>query len=74
MYGPNGIIMEIQIRTTEMDKFAGSGIASHWQYKIGGKFSAQAFAHDWLKSIIDIKKQPLVPLIFRKYESQLTSR
>lgn len=56
LYGPNGIIMEIQIRTTEMDKFAGSGIASHWQYKIGGKFSAQAFAHDWLKSIIDIKK------------------
>ena len=49
LFGPNAIPIEVQIRTKEMDQFAESGIASHWQYKTGGHSSAQAYARDWLQ-------------------------
>ena len=56
LFGPNAIPIEVQIRTTQMDHFAESGIASHWQYKAGGHSSAQAYARDWLKKIIEMKR------------------
>ena len=56
LFGPNAIPIEVQIRTKEMDHFAESGIASHWQYKTGGHSSAQAYARDWLQNIIEMKQ------------------
>lgn len=56
LFGPNAIPIEIQIKTRDMDQFAKSGIASHWQYKSTGHSAAQAFARDWLKSIIEMQK------------------
>ena len=56
LFGPNAIPIEVQIRTKEMDQFAESGIASHWQYKTGGHSSAQAYARDWLQNIIEMKQ------------------
>ena len=56
LFGPNAIPIEIQIRTKEMDQFAESGIASHWQYKTGGHSSAQAYARDWLKKILEMRE------------------
>ena len=56
LFGPNAIPIEVQIRTKEMDQFAESGIASHWQYKTGGHSSAQAYARDWLQKIIEMKR------------------
>ncbi len=54
---PNGKIVEVQIRTPEMDEFAEEGIAAHWRYK--GMESEQLFEKkmSWLKSILDLQKE-----------------
>ena len=33
LFGPHGILIEVQIRTEEMDMIAESGIAAHFMYK-----------------------------------------
>lgn len=35
VFGVDGMVFEIQIRTYEMDKVAENGLASHWSYKEG---------------------------------------
>ncbi|HHI76895.1 MAG TPA: TGS domain-containing protein, partial [Gammaproteobacteria bacterium] len=58
LFGPNGIPIEVQIRTREMDRVAESGIAAHWLYKTGDQHSksAQARAREWLKGILEMQK------------------
>ncbi|MCL2389490.1 MAG: RelA/SpoT family protein [Elusimicrobia bacterium] len=51
----DGVIVEIQIRTEEMDRRAEYGIAAHWRYKQGGSSIEEQSVEkqlDWLKQIL----------------------
>jgi len=55
-FGPGGQKIEVQLRTREMHYIAESGIAAHWQYKLGGKSGSaapQVRAREWLSSLFD---------------------
>ena len=58
LFGPKGLPLEVQIRTTEMDRVAESGVAAHWQYKAEDKSSAtpQRRAREWLARLDEIQK------------------
>lgn len=56
--GPEGKVIEVQIRTHEMDKESELGVAAHWRYKEGGKSSAdfeQKVA--WLRQLLEWKEE-----------------
>ena len=57
LFGPHGIPIEVQIRTTAMDQVAETGIAAHWHYKSGDEHStaAQRRAHEWLRTVMDLQ-------------------
>lgn len=50
-----GVLVEIQIRTREMDEFAEYGIAAHWAYKDGDSGEQQNQAYQWLSSLLDMQ-------------------
>ena len=52
--GPEGRMVEIQIRTHEMHKTSESGIAAHWRYK-EGKLKEDEFDKHlmWLRQVLD---------------------
>jgi len=58
LFGPNGLPIEVQIRTEEMHHVAESGIAAHWQYKEGGGHgrSHSDRAREWLQQLVEIQQ------------------
>jgi len=48
----------VQIRTTEMNRVAESGVAAHWQYKAEDKSTAtpQRRAREWLAHLVEIQE------------------
>ena len=55
--GPLGQIMEVQIRTWEMDRVGEEGIAAHWKYKEGAmarKTDEKQFS--WLRQLLEWQK------------------
>jgi len=71
VFGVDGQLFEIQIRTYEMDRVAENGIASHWSYKEKGSNKA-AIQSDmeqklqFFKSIMELKKNEENPEEFVK--------
>ncbi|HEV7714052.1 MAG TPA: bifunctional (p)ppGpp synthetase/guanosine-3',5'-bis(diphosphate) 3'-pyrophosphohydrolase, partial [Steroidobacteraceae bacterium] len=58
LFGPNGVPIEVQIRTEDMHRVAESGIASHWRYKTGdGEDSVQQVrAREWLSNLVELQE------------------
>ncbi|MCG6898085.1 MAG: RelA/SpoT family protein [Thiocapsa sp.] len=58
LIGPQGIHIEIQIRTEDMQRMAESGIAAHWMYKSGAQASANptALAAEWLQNLLEMQR------------------
>ncbi|MEP7242891.1 MAG: bifunctional (p)ppGpp synthetase/guanosine-3',5'-bis(diphosphate) 3'-pyrophosphohydrolase [Gammaproteobacteria bacterium] len=57
LFGPNGVPIEVQIRTEDMHRVAEAGIASHWRYKAGDEEDsvAQARAREWLSNLVQLQ-------------------
>jgi guanosine-3',5'-bis(diphosphate) 3'-pyrophosphohydrolase len=58
LFGPNGVPLEVQIRTADMHRLAENGIAAHWQYKAGEEAgpSQHERAREWLKSLMQMQE------------------
>ncbi|MEM7208144.1 MAG: bifunctional (p)ppGpp synthetase/guanosine-3',5'-bis(diphosphate) 3'-pyrophosphohydrolase [Pseudomonadota bacterium] len=54
LFTEHGTPVEVQIRSSEMDQFAESGIAAHWIYKTGEGTGVQTRARKWLSTLIDM--------------------
>jgi guanosine-3',5'-bis(diphosphate) 3'-pyrophosphohydrolase len=59
LFGPYGLPIEVQIRTTDMDRMATSGIAAHWLYKSmkGAVDQSQLHAEQWVKSLLELQSR-----------------
>ncbi|SDX42558.1 (p)ppGpp synthetase, RelA/SpoT family [Allochromatium warmingii] len=59
LIGPQGMQIEIQIRTEDMQRLAESGIAAHWMYKSGVQTSANpaSLAADWLQNLLEMQRE-----------------
>jgi len=58
LFGPNGVPIEVQIRTDDMHRVAEKGIAAHWKYKTGeDRGSAQQDrAREWLNQLVQMQE------------------
>jgi RelA/SpoT family (p)ppGpp synthetase len=58
LIGPQGVPLEVQIRTEEMQKVSQSGIAAHWQYKTSddGATTPEVRAREWLKGVMEMQQ------------------
>src|ERR1700723_1600675 len=58
LFGPNGVPLEVQIRTQDMHRVAESGIAAHWKHKSGGDAESmqQERAREWLSHLVALQE------------------
>ena len=55
--GPDGLWIEVQIRSRRMDDIAEKGLAAHWNYKKDYS-SSESKIEEWLGTINDLLKHP----------------
>ncbi len=51
--GPDGKLVEVQIRTQKMHEIAEKGVAAHWRYK-EGDFNKEQDIEDWVNWVRDV--------------------
>jgi RelA/SpoT family (p)ppGpp synthetase len=56
LFGPQGVPIEIQIRTEAMQRGAESGIAAHWMYKTGSSSAPPALPAEWLQNLLEMQR------------------
>jgi GTP diphosphokinase / guanosine-3',5'-bis(diphosphate) 3'-diphosphatase len=58
LFGPNGVPIEVQIRTQDMHRVAESGIAAHWKYKTGERADSTQHdrAREWLNQLMQMQE------------------
>jgi (p)ppGpp synthetase, RelA/SpoT family len=58
--GAQGVPIEVQIRTKEMDELASSGVAAHWLYKSANDDESSHGSYDranrWIKRLLEIQQ------------------
>ncbi len=64
--GPQGVPLEIQVRTREMHRTAELGIAAHWRFDKSGRKVADDEWLEWVKQLTDSAKDEADPLEFMK--------
>lgn len=66
LFGPYGLPIEVQIRTSEMDRMATNGVAAHWLYKMNDKRMAHSKlrAQKWANTLMELQAQSSSPLEF----------
>ena len=55
LVGMHGVLIEIQIRTKDMDDMANYGIAAHWLYKSQDEGNPRAYR--WIQGLLEIQKR-----------------
>src|ERR1039458_4989160 len=57
LFGPNGVPIEVQIRSEQMHRVAESGIAAHWKYKQDEHEGSaqQERARKWLSNLVEME-------------------
>ena len=53
VYGPQGRVLEVQIRTHEMHIESELGVCSHWDYKGENDGSLESKSIDWLREVLN---------------------
>ncbi|OHV08852.1 bifunctional GTP diphosphokinase/guanosine-3',5'-bis pyrophosphate 3'-pyrophosphohydrolase [Kushneria phosphatilytica] len=61
LFGSNGIPIEVQIRTREMEAMANNGVAAHWLYKAGQTdrpiaMGSHARAREWVRGLLEMQR------------------
>src|SRR3990167_5177026 len=67
LFGPYGLPIEVQIRTTDMDRMATGGIAAHLLYKTEDDLispKAPERTQEWVKNLLELQRSSGNPLEF----------